>query len=139
MTPEQKQILEDAIDLCRSAMSIAARRGDDTNWAAFERKGLEVLTDYRDLDITEAHRAGFETWVRSEPFFADLEGETLDRDGDGYGYIDANVHGAWMSYLAHVPKPCKPVAPCASFTLPAVPIPAAAVAEDVVGYPSDGE
>ena len=137
MTPEQKQLFEDAIDLCRSAMSIAGRAGNDTNWAAFERKSISVLNDYRDLDRTEAHRESFETWVRSEPFFAHFEGETFDRDGAGY--IDANVHGAWMTYLVHVPKPLTKAASCDSFDLPNVPIPPKVAAVSEVATVSDDD
>jgi hypothetical protein len=38
MFEKSQAALADANDLCRSALAIAKRRGQKTNWKAFERK-----------------------------------------------------------------------------------------------------
>lgn len=44
-------------------------------------------------------REAFEAWVRSVPFFAQWSGQgDLERDNEDGGYIDANVHAAWLAW-----------------------------------------
>lgn len=98
---EVNHVLERALSLCRSAKSIAERKGEQTNWDAFVRGIDDVLKASNTLRLPDSVRGTFESWVRETPYFAHCEGEELTRDG--LGYEDATVHGAWMGYLRNMP------------------------------------
>lgn len=48
----------------------------------------------------EKMREEFEAHVYSTPFYAYQPGDPLDIDDADGGYLDANLHGAWLSWQA---------------------------------------
>lgn len=58
MFEKSQAALADANDLCRSALAIAKRRGQKTNWAAFERKLEDSLRRQHEAMYTKPEEQG---------------------------------------------------------------------------------